>query len=269
MPAINPRADRPVYKQVADEVRRMILDGEITPGDGVPSEIELSQRYGISRTSVRQGLNLLSNEGLVQARQGRGWYVRVVRPIQRMAATRYQDELNQVARPVDARDVTPFTYDHKDFESFELVRTLSEVQADHELADALQMEVGAGLLCREFIFVFDGEPHRKSWSYLPLDLVANTPITDPANEPWPGGTMAQLDSVGVRVTAVEETVRGRMPTPEETADLEIDAGVPVLAIRRVMFAGERPVEACVDIVVPADRVTLNYRIELHEPTDEP
>ena len=77
--------------------------------------------------------------------------------------------------------------------------------------------------------------------------------------------MAQLDSVDVRVTAVDEIVRGRMPTPDEASALDIDEGVPVLAVRRIMYAGDRPVEACVDIVIPADRVMLHYRTELTDP----
>jgi GntR family transcriptional regulator len=265
MPTIDPRADRPVYKQLADEVRRMITDGELAAGDAIPSEPELSDKYGISRTTVRQGLSLLTNEGLVQAQHGRGWYVRAQRPVRRMADTRYQAELDQIARPVAERDSRPFTFDHRGYEKFELKRRLTEVAATGEIAEVFQVPDGTMLLRREFTFIFDGEPHRKSWSYLLLDMVKDTPITDAANEPWPGGTMAQLDSVGVRVTAVDEIVRARMPTPEETAELRIDSGTPVLAVRRVMYAETRPVEACVDIVIPADRVVLHYHTELHDP----
>jgi GntR family transcriptional regulator len=264
MPAINPRSDRPVYKQLADEVRRMVTSSELTPGEALPSEPELADRYGISRTTVRQGLGVLSNEGLIQAQQGRGWYVRRQRPVQRMASTRYQAELDQLARPPEQRDLTPFTYDHEDYEVFELDRQLTEIPADSELAEILQVEEGTKLLCREFTFIFDGEPHRQSRSYLLLDMVQGTPIIDPANEPWPGGTMAQLDSVGARVTSVEEIVSARMPTPEESAALYIDNGIPLLTVRRVMYAGVRPVEACVDIL-PADRAILNYHLDLQDP----
>lgn len=267
MANIDRRADRPVYKQVADDLRRRITSGELRPGDPLPSEPQLTQEYGgISRTIVRQGLTLLRNEGLISSRHGKGWFVRNQRPVRRMASTRYQAELNQVARQEEDRDASPFTYDHKAFSQFNLGRKLSEVAADDELAEVFGVVVGTMLLLREFKFIFDGEPHRTSRSYLLLDMVAGTPITDPANEPWPGGTMAQLDSVGVRVTAVDEIVRARMPTPEESADLDIDEGVPVLAVRRLMYAGDKVVEACVDIVIPADRVILHYRQDLIDPT---
>jgi GntR family transcriptional regulator len=265
MLSINPRADRPVYKQLADELRRMITSGQLAAGEALPSEPELAEKHSISRTTVRQGLGLLANEGLIAAQHGRGWFVREQRPVLQPDSTRYQAELDQVARPVNQRDWSPFTYGDQNYETFELQRRFTKVPADKRLGELLQVPVGTMLLRREFTFILDGEPHRKSWSYLLFDMVQDTPITDPANEPWPGGTMAQLATVGVTVTAVDENVRARMPTPDETAELHIDSGIPVVTVERVMYAQSRPVEACADIIIPADRVVLRYHIELHDP----
>lgn len=259
---IDPRSDRPLYKQAADLIRDRITSGEFPPGALLPSEPELVAAYGISRTSIRQGLTVLRSEGLVLSEQGRGWKVREHRVVRRMASSRYQAELDQVARAPKDRDETPFTYDHRGFRYFELGRWFTELPADEELAEVFGVPLYTPLLRRTFLFVFDSEPHRRSYSYLLADMVRGTPIEDPRSEPWPGGTMAQLDSVGVRVTAVEETVSARMPTLDEVEELDIDEGVPVLSVLRRMFAGERVVEACVDIVIPADRVELHYRMDL-------
>jgi GntR family transcriptional regulator len=48
-------------------------------------------------------------------------------------------------------------------------------------------------------------------TYMPWELVAGTPVADPANEPWPGGTPAQVASLGHPLTRVEESVKARMP----------------------------------------------------------
>ncbi|SEG91405.1 UTRA domain-containing protein [Thermomonospora echinospora] len=53
-----------------------------------------------------------------------------------------------------------------------------------------------------------------------------------------------------------------MPTPEEAETLHITAGVPVLTITRRMLSGDRPYEVCRDIVIPADRITLDYSSDL-------
>jgi GntR family transcriptional regulator len=71
-----------------------------------------------------------------------------------------------------------------------------------------------------------------------------------------------LATVGLEVTRVEEAVRARMPTPDERRTLHIAQGVPVLTVTRRMLAGQRPVEAAVDIVMPADRFVLDYAIDL-------
>ena len=266
MHPIDRRSDRPVYKQVADDLRSRIAAGEFAAGASLPSEPALSAHYdGVSRTIVRQGLGILKNEGLIESRHGKGWFVRSRRLVRRMASSRYQAELDQVARAEGERDATPFYYDHKGFDRFDLLKTLTEVPADQEAAEVFGVPVGTMLLRREFTFIFDGVPHRRSYSYLLLDMVRGTPITNPDNEPWPGGTMAQLDSVGVKVTAVDEVVRSRMPNPSEVSALDIDEGVPVVTVRRVMYAGEKAVEACIDIVIPADRVVLHYRMELLDP----
>ncbi|MFC6934594.1 hypothetical protein ACFQHO_32480 [Actinomadura yumaensis] len=53
-----------------------------------------------------------------------------------------------------------------------------------------------------------------------------------------------------------------MPTPEEAETLRMSAGVPVLAITRRLISGEDVMEVCRDIVLPADRVILDYSIDL-------
>ena len=58
---------RPVYQQVAAQLRAAILDGELAPGHELPSERELCLRFGVGRTSVREALRALQAQGLVVA----------------------------------------------------------------------------------------------------------------------------------------------------------------------------------------------------------
>jgi GntR family transcriptional regulator len=95
-------------------------------------------------------------------------------------------------------------------------------------------------------------------------LVDGTPVADPANEPWPGGTVAQLGTLGIFVSRVEESVAARMPLAEEEKMLCIPVGVPVLTLTRRMLAGpdrDHVVEVA-NIVIPADRTVLEYSIDL-------
>ncbi|MEU8383833.1 GntR family transcriptional regulator [Streptosporangium sp. NPDC048865] len=65
----------PLYRQVADIVRRRIDVGSLDPGDPVPSETELESEYGIARTTARRVARELREQGLVYTVQGEGTFV--------------------------------------------------------------------------------------------------------------------------------------------------------------------------------------------------
>ena len=63
------------YRAIADELRERVGAGEFGAGRLLPSESELSASFGVSRVTVRKALELLRDEGLIDARQGFGWFV--------------------------------------------------------------------------------------------------------------------------------------------------------------------------------------------------
>lgn len=63
------------YRAIRDDLRDRLEAGEFTAGRLLPSESELSASYAASRVTVRKALELLRDEGLVDARQGFGWFV--------------------------------------------------------------------------------------------------------------------------------------------------------------------------------------------------
>src|ERR1700727_72322 len=64
------------YHRILDDLRSEILAGIRVPGERLPSEHELAQRYGTSRPTVRRAIARLKAEGLVVTEQGRGAFVR-------------------------------------------------------------------------------------------------------------------------------------------------------------------------------------------------
>lgn len=250
--------DRPAYLRIAAELREQISSGGYPPGARLPTIAALSRTHGVSEIVVRQAVALLRGEGLVETRRGGGTIVRTRPAVRRVAMSRY---LN--APRADAPPATSFTRDQRiGWNEYRLDKVFTRVQADADLAERFEAEPGTLLLRRHFVFYSRGEPQQISDSYLPWSLVEGTPVADPAREPWPGGTPAQLAHLGSPATRVEEAVRSRMPTPDEIDTLRIAAGVPVLAITRRMLSGDRVCEVCRDIVIPADRVVLDYSVDL-------
>lgn len=91
-------------QRVVAEVRELLASGELAPGDRLPPERELVERFGVSRGSLREALRELEILGLVQARQGAGTYVRAVDSRELMAPFRTVVALSSAA----AEDVVAF-----------------------------------------------------------------------------------------------------------------------------------------------------------------
>lgn len=70
---------RPAYEQVADQLREAILSGTLPAGSELPSERELTDRFGVARTTVREALRALQAQGLAVADRPTA-PLRVVRP---------------------------------------------------------------------------------------------------------------------------------------------------------------------------------------------
>src|SRR5919206_3828631 len=66
----------PKYAQLVTELQRRIEAGQYPPGEVMPSEHQLTQEFGVSRPTVVTALRILREQGWVEARQGKGRYVR-------------------------------------------------------------------------------------------------------------------------------------------------------------------------------------------------
>ena len=64
-----------LYRQISDQLRKLIVDGEFAVGSRLPSERELSVQLGVSRPSLREALIALEVEGYIEVRMGSGIYV--------------------------------------------------------------------------------------------------------------------------------------------------------------------------------------------------
>lgn len=249
---------QPLYQRIADDLRAEIESGELPPGMVLPPARELIERYRTSKTTVEKAVATLRAQGLVESHQGRDTRVRRRPSIRRISSERYRVDAGPQETPQ-----TSFTADQGiTWQEYRLDKAYRWIEADPRLAELFGVEAGTRILERRFVFYAAGDPSQMSRPCLLASDVEGTPVADPDREPWPGGTIAQLRSLGIEVDDITESVTARMPTPEEAATLRISSGVPVFAITRRMLAGGRVVEVADPIVIPADRAALDYRIQL-------
>ena len=85
---VGPQDTRKLYQQIARRIAASIEDGRYAPGDRLPSERELADDFGVSRPTIRDAMIALEFQGLVEARQGSGVYVKAAPQIAEDAAER-------------------------------------------------------------------------------------------------------------------------------------------------------------------------------------
>lgn len=247
---------QPEYARIAAELRHRITSGEYVPGARLPTLPQLCDAYGVSETTVRNALSRLRSEGLIESRARAGTTVRKRPPVHRMPANRY--------RTAPDEQSTSFTRDQGiGWAEYRLDKRFERVDADSALSELFGVAVGEQLLARHFVFYDNDQPTQMSTSYVRWSDVVGTPVADPVNEPWPGGTRAQLATLGILVSRVLESFTADMPTEEERTTLQLGAGVPVLRYtRRHVAADDRVVEVAHPIVRRGDTTIVDVEIPL-------
>jgi len=146
----------PIVDQVTLILHERILDGIFLPGDKLPSEQELSQELGVSRGTVRSALAALSNQGLIDRRQGDGTYVSSTSP----ELNSFMHAIWEFVRLIESSgrtpSITPLSLQKRN-------STLKEAQA-------LEIEEKAEVVQVERIFSADNQPIIFSTNISPVDL---------------------------------------------------------------------------------------------------
>ena len=209
------------HVQVREYVRGLIKDA--APGTPAPSERELVRQFGVARMTVRQALDTLVADGLLERVPGRGTFVTHPRP-----------EVNQVL------GFTDYMARRGSEAGARTVRIRFE-QAGPGLARALGVEVGANVVRWRRVRTAGGDVVGLQDVYLDEALAPG--LLDPeAPESLPDSLYAALASRGLQPLWTEDSVRADLPTAEECTHLELDLGTPVLRVSRRALAGDTVVE---------------------------
>jgi GntR family transcriptional regulator len=244
----------PLYRQIADNLRRQIVSGGLPAGEQVPSENQLIEEYGAARQTVRQALAVLKGEGLIYAERGRGAFVRHRPPVRRLAfdrfARRHRKE-GKAAYLVEMEGRRPVVQ----------VLYVGPDKATSQVAAWLRLRVGEKVLRRSRRYLDADQPMELATSYIPWTLAEGTAMVQ--EDTGPGGVYARIEEQGRDLARFTEEVEARMPTLEEARALALPAGTPIFHLVRIAYDVEdRPVEVC-DTIMAADRYVLTYELPAH------
>ncbi|MBY8879097.1 GntR family transcriptional regulator [Actinacidiphila acidipaludis] len=240
----------PYKQQIADDLREQIADGSLSPGDQLPTEAELEKRYGVARGTVRQGIEILINEGLVVSARPKGHFVRERKPM----VFRPQAEFRP--RPYTPEMDAFMTESSADGREARQTIEVSIVEAPAEVAKRLQLDAGQLVAVRRRVRFLDGEPFNINDSYFPLDLVQDSEIMRPQNITQ--GANEVLADLGYRQVRALDELYVRMPTPEEVKRLDLSPGTPVGYHVCTGFTEEGKAVRVAVTVLPGDRHVVSY-----------
>jgi GntR family transcriptional regulator len=219
-PRIDRRSPVPLWAQVLEDLRGQVASGAIV--GRFPTDAELMERYGVSRHTVRDAVNRLLQEGLLDRQRGRGTFVRST----------------AIEQPLGALYSLFRSIEDQGFEQRSVVRAL-ERRTDAEAAAVLGLGARSALVFLERLRLADDEPVALDCSWLPADVAGPLLGVDFERTSLYQQLAARC---GVSPTRGSERIRPELPTPEQRRVLEVAARQPVFAIERVAFAGDRPLE---------------------------
>lgn len=251
---IDPTAARPTYRQIADQLRDQIHSGERR----LPSERALADRYGVGPMTVRQAIRTLQQEGLLDARPGRGLFVRERRPFvqYRRAAfnTGWQSWREALAR--------------QGHTGGQRIREVTVVTSPPEIAALLGLGDDDPVLVRCRLLLIGNEPAQIADSYYPHRLAEGTPIA--GSEPVTAGLLRSLEAAGVTLDRADEQWTTRMPTPSEASllrlRLRLRRGVPVLRFLSTLYDTSGTAVCVTDSILAGDRHALLFETAVGRPS---
>lgn len=222
--AIDRMSPLPFYYQLKQILLTELKTRELAPGARLPGDHELCDAYDVSRTVVRQALSELETEGVIERVKGRGTFV-----AQRKTGERLVQSLTGLFEDVAARG----SHLRSD------VRRLEVVPADEQVAQSLDLELGASVIVLERLRFVDEEPWVLVTTYLPFEIAPGL-LTDDLENQSLYGLLEQKYGVQLRYgqRAIEASIAGAALA----RSLGISPGDPVLVLRSTVYGNQRPVE---------------------------
>ena len=236
----------PKYLQVANYYRDQIVSGSLAVGEELPSERQLAVEWGISRPTATRALAALRNQGLVEARQGAGTFVRGQVRFNRGARDRY-------LRSRDAGRI---------YGPGERAEILSADSAVPPRWIGVELGVGEGrpALRRERVTFTDEVPSEVSVSWFHPSVVEAAPALRKRERIRVGTVEHVARATGRNPSYARDQVAARLATPEERDLLGLaDEDAAVLAVRHVVYDDQGRAMECVEATYPPDTWTFEQQ----------
>ncbi len=217
---------QPLYMQIKALLMASLDGGEWPPGDAIPSEMALAQRFRVSQGTVRKAIDELAAQSLVIRRQGKGTFV-----------STHTEEKTSLFRFLRIR-----RNDGRDEYPASRLVDVRRAKASAEVARALELRTGDAVIVLRRVLEYGGQPVVLDEIALPAALFRG--LTKAKVESYRGSMYSFFETqFGVRMLKAQEKLRAVIADAQSAGILGVKAGDPLLAVERVTLTyGDRPVE---------------------------
>jgi GntR family transcriptional regulator len=240
---VNPDDISPRYFQLANILRERISSGELLPHQPIPSERQMEDIYSVSRTTIRQALDLLERQGYVYREHGRGTFV----------------SPQKLQKPIS--ELTSFSEDMKrrGIEPGQKILSIGMLAPAEDICHHMEISYP-----HEPIFhvsrlrLGNGTPMGLQTSYYLLpdgDTISAEDL-----EHYGSIYLLLQEKLHIYPTEADETLEVTQATPAEASLLQIKPGSPLLLSERTTYSQNRQLIEFVKILYRADRYTYTARL---------
>jgi len=235
-----PSLPLPRYHQIYLVLREQLAEGRFDPDKPLPGEIELAERFGVSRVTLRAALDRLADDGLIERHRGRGTFPRPIpaptparAPIAGLLENILAMGLRTTVRLVD----------------------LATIPAPPDVAEALEIEAAAPVQKAIRVRSYRNAPLSHIVTFVPDAIAQAFGRKELTSKPM----LTLLEESGVKVSTADQTLSAKLADHAVAPLLEVELGSPLLAVTRVVYdEDQRPVQLLRGLYRP-DR----YEYQMH------
>lgn len=237
----------PLYHQIFVTLRDDILAGRYAPGSALPTELEISARYAVSRITAKRALDEVAARGLVKRERGRGTIV-VGRPTSAPLTAGLEGLLENILAMGLETGVSLLEFGY--------------VPASEAVAAALQVPHGATVQQAVRVRSIAGLPFSFITTWVPEDIGRGYDRNDLSTQPL----LILLERSGVTVSRAVQNIGAAAADSLVARELQIEPGSPLLRMERIVHGqDDRPVEFIRALYEPT---RYQYRMELRRSAGE-
>ena len=228
----------PVYYQIKQTIKNWIINKDFNPGEKIPSENELAEKFKVSRLTVRQAISQLVQEGFLISKRGEGTFVTNNESLISSFSLEFTGFMDDLFYQISKSKTKSVKINRMTVPK--LAKEKLELEDEHEVVQIKRVRF---LEDKSFAYTIN---------YLPIEIGSKINEKDLFKKP-----LLQIleQDFGIQFNEALQTIEASFADKEVAEQLGITSGSPILFVERIMYTKKRR---------PVELVQSSYRGDLYK-----